>query len=148
MRQAKVPIIVVVILAGFLASASLAYFVSVEFVGGVPISDFELWAWAEESSLADAEVDKAMRQAVHEQLTSKGYMRVEAKPDFWMTIVVQKDEMMSSGEVRIEALDGATRDVIWRGKIEGYVQTESPSKRAKLGKRAVKKMFKKFPSKS
>lgn len=122
-----------------------AIFVTVEFFASAPLSGWQLWAWAEGSDLPNHEVDRAVRAAVEQQLAKKGYMKVEGKPDFWMVIETRKDELFSGGEVRIEALDGESREVMWRGKAEGVIGTDKVKRRIKEGERAVRKMFKQFP---
>lgn len=135
------------LLAGLVVAPDAgAIFVTVEFFAGAPLSSWQLWAWAEGNGLPNHEVDRAVRAAVEQQLAKKGYMKVEGKPDFWMMIEARQDELFSGGEVRIEALDGESREVMWRGKAEGVIGTDKVKRRIREGERAVRKMFKQFPS--
>ena len=123
----------------------MAMFIDVQFIGGVDIAAFQTWSFGEGSPLPNQEVERAARATIEEQMTAKGYSKVEGKADCLITIHGQADEWFDGGLFKIEALDGKTGKTVWRGKAEGAVNVKSTSKRQSLAQRTVKKMFKKFP---
>ena len=124
---------------------AMAMFIDVQFIGGVDIAAFQTWSFGEGSPLPNQEVERAARATIEEQMTAKGYTKVEGKADCLITIHGQADEWFDGGLFKIEALDGKTGKTVWRGKAEGAVNVKSTSKRQSLAQRTVKKMFKKFP---
>ncbi len=130
-----------------LATAAAAMFVDVQFIGGVDIAGFETWNWGEGSPLPNQEVERATRATIEEQMTLKGYTKVEGEADCYIAIHAKVDEWFDGGLFKIEALDGATGKPVWRGKAEGAMNVKSTEKRQKMAQRATKKMFKKFPQK-
>lgn len=79
-------------------------------------------------------------------MSAKGYVKVEGEADCYLTFQAKADEWFDGGLFKIEALEGRTGKVVWRGKAEGAVNVQSTAKRQKLAQRVVKKMFKKFPA--
>jgi len=128
-----------------LVAPAMAMFIDVQFIGGVDIAAFQTWSFGEGSPLPNQEVERAARATIEEQMTAKGYTKVEGKADCLITIHGQADEWFDGGLFKIEALDGKTGKTVWRGKAEGAVNVKSTSKRQSLAQRTVKKMFKKFP---
>lgn len=136
---------VAVALALLLAAPASAMFIDVQFIGGVDIASFKTWNWGEGSPLPNQEVERAARSTIEELMAAKGYAKVDGTADCLITVHAKSDEWFDGGLLKIEALDGKTGKVAWRGKAEGAVNVQSTSKRQKLAQRTVKKMFKKFP---
>ncbi len=130
-----------------LALPAAAMFIDVQFIGGVDIAAFETWSWGEGSPMANQEVERAARATIEQQMTAKGYTKVDGKADCHIVLHTKADEWFDGGLFKIEALEGSTGKVVWRGKAEGAVNVQSTPKRQKLAARTVKKMFKKFPAK-
>ena len=131
----------------FLAAAApgVGLFIDVQFIGGVDIAAYATWAWGQGEPLPNQEVERAARVTVEGLMAAKGYVRSDGEADCYLTFQAQADEWFDGGLFKIEAVDGRTGKVVWRGKAEGAVNVQSPAKRQKLAQRTVKKMFKKFP---
>jgi len=132
-------------IAFLLAAAATAMFVKVEFFGGVDIAAFSTYTWAAGTPPANFEVKEAIRKTTDEELAAKGYKKVEGAGDFTMAIHTDRDEMFQGGTLRVEAYEGSSEELIWRGKAEGVLTTTNPNKLPRLARQATKKMFKKFP---
>jgi hypothetical protein len=128
-----------------LAAPATAMFIDVQFIGGVDIAAYATWAWGQGEPLPNQEVERAARATVEELMAAKGYVKPDGKADCYLTFHAKADEWFDGGLFKIEAVDGRTGKVVWRGKAEGTVNVQSTAKRQKLAVRAVKKMFKKFP---
>jgi len=128
-----------------MAAPSEAMFIDVQFIGGVDIAAFETWNWGEGSPLPNQEVERAARSTIEELMAAKGYAKVDGTADCLITVHAKSDEWFDGGLFKIEALDGKTGKVAWRGKAEGAVNVQSTGKRQKLAERTIKKMFRKFP---
>ena len=122
-----------------------AMFIDVQFIGGVDIAAYETWGWGQGEPLPNQEVERAARTTVEELMAAKGYKKVESEADCYLTFHAEADEWFDGGLFKIEAVDGRTGKIVWRGKAEGAVNVQSTAKRQKLAQRTVKKMFKKFP---
>ena len=140
-------IAVTLTLVVLVASQAVAMWVDVEFVGSFDIGAMSTYAWDKGTPAPNREIELALRAAVDDQLASKGYRKVDEDADFLIAIHVVKDDSFSAGVIRVEAYDWASHDIMWRGKAEGVVSTQSTGKRKTLANRTVKKMFKKFPDK-
>ena len=127
------------------AATATAMFVNVEFFGGVDIAAFSTYSWAEGTPPASFDVNAAIRNTTDEELAAKGYMKVEGAADFTMAIHTDRDEMFQGGTLRVEAYQGSSEELVWRGKAEGVLTTTNPNKLPRLARQATKKMFKKFP---
>ena len=127
------------------AAAAMAMFVNVEFFGGVDIAAFSTYSWAEGTPPANFEVQQAIQKTADEELAKRGYKKVEGSADFTMAIQTDRDEMFAGGALRVEAYEGASEELVWRGKAEGVLTTTNPNKLPRLARQATKKMFKKFP---
>lgn len=146
MRRIQRTVVLVSVAAiALLVAPAMAMFIDVQFIGGVDIAVFRTWSFGEGSPLPNQEVERAVRATIVEQMTAKGYSKVEGQADCLITIHGQADEWFDGGLFKIEALDGKTGKTVWRGKAEGAVNVKSTSKRQSLAQRTVKKMFKKFP---
>jgi hypothetical protein len=136
-----------VALAGLLtAGIAMAFFVEVEFIGGADLAAFETYAWTEGTPLANFEVERAIRETADEKLAKKGYRKVATDGDFLLAIQGARDDMFPGGTLRVEVYDGDSRDLIWRGRVEGVLTTKNPNKLPRLARQATKQMFKKFPA--
>jgi hypothetical protein len=122
-----------------------AMFIDVQFIGGVDIAAYATWAWGQGEPLPNQEVERAARATVEELMAAKGYVKSDGEADCYLTFQAKADEWFDGGLFKIEAVDGRTDEVVWRGKAEGTVDVQSTAKRQKLARRTVKKMFKKFP---
>lgn len=136
-----------IVLAVALVGPAKGMFVDVQFIGGVDIAAFESWNWGEGSPMANQEVERAVRATVEQLMATKGYAKTDGDVDCYITLHTKADEWFDGGLFKIEAVDGSTGKVVWRGKAEGAVNVQSTAKRQKLARRYVKKMFKKFPKK-
>jgi hypothetical protein len=123
-----------------------AMFIDVQFIGGVDIAGYRTWSFGEGSPLPNQEVERTVRATIESQMTGKGYTRVEGKADCLIAVHAKADEWFQGGLLKIEAVDGETGKVVWRGKAEGAINVQSTGKRQKLAQRTVKKMFNKFPA--
>ena len=137
---------VLVGIGALVAAAATAMFVNVEFFGGVDIAAFSTYSWAEGTPPANFEVTAAIRKTADEELAKKGYKRVEVDGDFTMAIHAARDDMFQGGTLRVEAYEGATEELAWRGKAEGVLTTTNPNKLPRLARQATRKMFKNFPN--
>lgn len=126
---------------------ALAMFVDVQFIGSADIAGLETWSWGEGSPLPNQEVERTVRATVDELMLAKGYRKVDGAADMHLSIHAKADEWFDGGLVKIEAYEGATAKLMWRGKAEGTINVESTAKRQKMAVRTVKQMFKKFPDK-
>lgn len=124
---------------------AVAMFIDVQFIGGADISGFRTWGFGEGTPLPNQEVERATRATIEEQMAAKGYTKVESGADCLITIHAKADEWFDGGLFKIEAIDGKTGKIVWRGKAEGAINVQNTGKRQKLAQRTVKKMFKKFP---
>ena len=145
MRIYRVAVLVSAVAIALLVAPAMAMFIDVQFIGGVDIAAFQTWSFGDGSPLPNQEVERAARATIEEQMTAKGYTQVEGQADCLITIHGQADEWFDGGLFKIEALDGETGKVVWRGKAEGAINVQNTGKRQKLAQRTVKKMFKKFP---
>jgi hypothetical protein len=93
------------------------------------------------------EVERTARATIEEQMTRKGYTKVEGDADCYIAIHAKVDEWFDGGLFKIEVLDGTTGNAVWRGKAEGALNVKSTPKRQKAAQRVIKKMFKSLPSK-
>jgi hypothetical protein len=134
-------------LAVLVTGQAVALWVNVEFVGSFDIAAMSTYAWDKGTPAPNREIELALRGSVDAQLATKGYRKVEGDADFLIAIHVVKDDSISAGVIRIEAYEWASHDIMWRGRAEGVVSTQSIGKRKTLASRTVKKMFKKFPDK-
>ncbi len=134
-----------VALTALLVAPAAAMFIDVQFIGGADIAGYRTWSFGEGSPLPNQEVEQAARTAIEQQMTAKGYTKVENGADCLIAIHGQADEWFDGGLVKIEAIDGKTGKTVWRGKAEGAINVKSTGKRQALAQRTVKKMFKKFP---
>jgi hypothetical protein len=125
--------------------ATTAMFIDVQFIGGVHIAAYATWAWGQGEPLPNQEIERAARATVEELMAAKGYLKSDGKADCYLTFHAKADEWFDGGLFKIEAVDGRTGKVVWRGKAEGAVNVQDTAKRQKLAVRTVKKMFKKFP---
>ena len=132
-------------IGALVAATATAMFVNVEFFGGVDIAAFSTYSWAEGTPPANFDVNAAIRKTTDEELAAKGYMKVEGVADFTMAIHTDRDEMFQGGTLRVEAYEGSSEELVWRGKAEGVLTTTNPNKLPRLARQATKKMFKKFP---
>jgi hypothetical protein len=127
------------------AATAMAMFVNVEFFGGVDIAAFSTYSWAEGTPPANFDVKQAIQRTTDEELAVKGYLKVDGVADFTMAIHTDRDEMFQGGTLRVEAYEGSSEELVWRGKAEGVLTTTNPNKLPRLARQATKKMFKKFP---
>lgn len=132
-------------MGALVAASATAMFVNVEFFGGVDIAGFSTYSWVEGTPPANFEVAQAIRGTADEELAKKGFKRVEGGSDFTMAIHTDRDEMFQGGTLRVEAYEGSSEELVWRGKAEGVLTTTNPNKLPRLARQATKKMFKKFP---
>ena len=95
---------------------AMAMFIDVQFIGGVDIAAFQTWSFGEGSPLPNQEVERAARATIEEQMTAKGYSKVEGKADCLITIHGQADEWFDGGLFKIEALDGKTGKAVWTSR--------------------------------
>lgn len=131
----------------WLTTSASAMFIDVQFIGGTDIAAYVTWNWGEGTPLPNQEVERAARETIESQMSAKGYRKVDGPADCHIAIHAKKDEWFDGGLFKIEALDGETGKVVWRGKAEGAINVQSTGKRQKLVQRTVKKMFKKLPDK-
>lgn len=137
----------VVLLAAtvLLAVPVRAMFIDVQFIGSADIAGYTTWSWGMGTPLPNQQVERATRAAIVELMQAKGYTQVDSDADCQLAIHSETDEWFDGGLFKVEAIDGKTGQVVWRGKAEGAINVQSPAKREKLAVRTVKKMFKKFP---
>ena len=139
------PFWVVVAVVLSVSAPSTAMFIDVQFIGSADIAGYSTWGWGKGTPLPNQQVDQATRAAIVELMQEKGYRQVEHDADCLVTIHSETDEWFDGGLFKVEAIDGKTGKVVWRGKAEGAINVQSPAKREKLAVRTIKKMFKKFP---
>ena len=147
MRRATNTVVYPILLATVLLMTGpvQAMFIDVQFIGGADIAAFQTWSWAEGSPMPNQEVERVTRATIQSIMTEKGYVKVDGEADCLIAIHAKADEWFDGGLFKIEAVEGASGKIVWRGKAEGAINVQSTSKRQKLAARTVKKMFKKFP---
>jgi hypothetical protein len=135
-----------------LASAAFAVTMQIEaeFFGGFDIGAYRTWAWREGNPAANFEIEKAVREAVEERMAKKGYRLVSdaEAADCRVVTRVVRDEGFPAGVLKVEVVDAADDELAWRGMATGVFGAASPKKVASAARKAVKKMFKRFPEAS
>ena len=145
MKRSILILTTMIAVAGTLACSSVK--VKSDWDKTVDFSRYSTWSLSKGSVPPTSVAKAVVNEAVGEVMAAKGYTKVEGTADCYIAIHAEADEWFDGGLLKIEALEGKTRNTVWRGKAEGAVNVQSTAKRQKLAQRVTKKMFKKFPDK-
>lgn len=153
-----------------LAGGASAQDVNTDYDHDVDFSKYKTFAWVASKSPTEGFADKRIKQAVEQQLKGKGLQpSAGATPDLYIVYKVgvkqstsapepdfhynpdRLDDHSSSaqvvsleGKLVVDLVDGARKELVWRGTAVAEVSEESAKNKEKIEK-AVNKMFKKFP---
>ncbi|MFQ5935325.1 MAG: DUF4136 domain-containing protein [Acidiferrobacterales bacterium] len=168
------PTLAVVTLSLWFSTVALAS-VGVEYDRRSDFSQYQTFAWAKGKPAPEPWMEALVRLAVERELTAQGLKKVEGQADLYISAsttkrterVINVNDLGYSGfywrqwggayppttqvdyfplgRMKVELLDGDSRERVWLGVGIGYVFVEKPSQVAKLIERVTRKMFKRFP---
>lgn len=137
---------------------------------------YKTYAWRAGTPTKDPLMQKRIQNAVEDELNAKGLSKKESAPDLHVvTHAASKTEKqvivnnpgyagygwsgwnrrgpttvntyeIETGTLIVDLLDAGSNELVWRG-VATKTLSENPQKIAKLIKKVVAKMFKKFPPK-
>ena len=116
-------------------------------VGAEPLFEelFQTYAWRPGLPAANFEVERAIREAVDKQLSSRGFRKSDGEADLYVFSWAAKDQFFPAGVLRIEIFVGGMDKPAWRGlAFEVISISDTPKKRQKIAAKAVKQLFKGF----
>ena len=129
------------------AAPAPATTISTEFFRSVDFSRFATYSWKEGLPAPNREVEEAIRHAVDEQMSARGFRRVDGQADLRVVSRAARDQFFPAGVLRIEISVRGSDELAWRGlAYEALPISDTPKKRQKLAGKAVKKLFKGFVS--
>ena len=172
MKPKNVVVLLVALL--LLSAGAFAQKVSVDYDREADFSKYKKYAWAEDVRAGDSLMHKRIVDAIDDQLTAKGWIRVnpDQSPDAYVLyqVAVREEqevhvwgtgygpgwrrggggttdvtvERILVGQLVVEIGDAASKQLVWRGKASDTV-SDKPEKNAKKIEKAAEKMFKNFP---
>ena len=150
--------------------------VTVDFDKNVDFSKYKTYAWQKGTPARDPLMQQRIVDAIEDQLAAEGVTKTSGTPDLYVvTHASTKKEQrvhvddfgyaghrwngwgawgpttvnvydVSTGTLLVDFLDGESKKLVWRSVVTRTL-SDNPQKMAKYIKKAVKKMFKKFPPK-
>lgn len=157
------------------AVAPTAAGITVDYARGIDYSEYRTFSWDEGTAATDPDSERLLRRVVTEQLLAEGLAEVESGGDLVVrTHVVVREEgrhdvdilgvadrwtvsgesFASTGEylreidvgtVAVDLLDGHSELQVWRATATAVLRPEAAGASEKRVRKAVAKMFRKFP---
>lgn len=157
-----------------LATAAFAQHVNVDYDHGRSFSQIKTYSWAKLHTV-DSITDNRVKEAIDNELTTKGWTQVPTGGDVALIVVEQTSvrqeydsfyngfggrrwgggmveetttvDNYEVGTLIVSMFDGNSKQLIWRGTATGDTPGNSQKKIKSLAK-VVQKMFKNFPPKA
>ena len=110
-------------------------------------ADFDIattYAWIEGLPARDPSFERKIRTTIDAVLTAKGWQLSAGEADIYLRTEARGLAAVSAGFLRIEAIDGPSKNVAWRCQITDVV-TGKREKFMKLLDKTLRKAFKEFP---